>query len=245
MRIVISSKMKGGLDDEVANHFGPCPFFTVVIVDNKEIKGVEIIENPHYAFKQHKPIVIPDLVASLKPDLVICNDIGPMAIKELEKRNIKFIKGCSGKIEEVVNDFLKGKIKESFVAKQVEIEEGSFLKEMTLKIAVSTTIGGLNDQVSNVFGRCKTFTVIDIQNAKIIKEEIKENNSFNASTGAGSAAAQFVIDLNVNAVISGNYGPNALSVFSQSDVKQYVCSKLTVEKAINQFMSGNLSLIES
>ena len=42
-------------------------------------------------------------------------------------------------------------------------------KGENMKIAVSTTKGGLEDNVSQIFGRCPTFTLVEVNDKEIGK----------------------------------------------------------------------------
>ena len=48
MRIVISTEENKGLESNVSQHFGRCPYF--VIVDYKEdaVEEVKVVDNPYY-----------------------------------------------------------------------------------------------------------------------------------------------------------------------------------------------------
>ena len=99
------------LDSEIAEHFGRCPFFILVTVENKEIKDFEVIENPY--LENHQPFAVPKFIAEIKPDVFLCKGIGPRAITALSELKIDLIYGCSGKVKEVVNDFINDKLSNS------------------------------------------------------------------------------------------------------------------------------------
>lgn len=84
-----------------------------------------------------------------------------------------------------------------------------------MKIAVATTQGGLEDVVSPVFGRCPTFTLVDVENGKVVSHEVVQNPYLSAMGGAGIQAAQLVISKGAQAILAGAFGPNATNVFSQ------------------------------
>ena len=97
------------LESEIAEHFGRCPFFILVTVENKKIKSFEAIENPY--FKDHKPFAVPNFISKINPDVFICKGIGPRAITALSELKIDLIYGCSGKVKDVVDDFLNDNLK--------------------------------------------------------------------------------------------------------------------------------------
>jgi len=108
-----------------------------------------------------------------------------------------------------------------------------------LKIAVSTSKGGLADSVCPVFGRCLTFTIVEVEGNEIGEVKVVENPGVIAGGGAGIAAAQEVVNLGASFLITGNCGPNAMGVLGKTGVKVYVSSG-TVEKSIKDFLAGSL-----
>ncbi|MFH1393833.1 MAG: NifB/NifX family molybdenum-iron cluster-binding protein [Candidatus Micrarchaeota archaeon] len=113
-----------------------------------------------------------------------------------------------------------------------------------MKIAVSTSEGGLKDIVCPVFGRCPTFTIITTNEKSIEKTETLPNPGGQAGGGAGVAAAQAVINTGADAVITGNCGPNALAVLLQAAVKVYSATG-TVEDAVKELLAGKLSEVSA
>lgn len=48
MKIAVPSEVPGGLEATVSQHFGHCPVFTMVSLDNGQVQNVEIMPNvPH------------------------------------------------------------------------------------------------------------------------------------------------------------------------------------------------------
>ncbi len=112
-----------------------------------------------------------------------------------------------------------------------------------MKVAISTTSGGLDDKVSEVFGRAVSFTIVDIENGDVKNVEVVRNDFAVRGGGAGVAVSQFLVDKGVNAVITGNIGPNALAVLSSAGVKVYNGGGLKVKEAIEKFVRGELEEI--
>jgi len=112
-----------------------------------------------------------------------------------------------------------------------------------MRIAVSTTSGGLDDKVSEVFGRAVSFTIVDVENGEIKSVEVVRNDFAVRGGGAGIAVSQFLADKGVNVVITGNVGPNALSVLSSAGIKVYRAGGLKVSEAIEKLLKGELEQI--
>ena len=113
-----------------------------------------------------------------------------------------------------------------------------------MKIAVSTTKGGLDDNICPIFGRCSTFTLVETDGREIGKTEVIQNPGAQAGGGAGITAAQAVIDAGVQAVITENCGPNAIGVLSQSGIKVHSASG-NVRKAVEDLIAGEISPVQS
>lgn len=112
------------------------------------------------------------------------------------------------------------------------------------KIVVSTSQGGLESQVSSVFGRCQSFTIVNAEEDEIKEIEVIQNQSKNAPGGAGVQAAGMVANKGVNAVISGNFGPNVVSVLNQAEVKMFQASGMTVKEAARKYLDNELQSVD-
>lgn len=113
-----------------------------------------------------------------------------------------------------------------------------------MKICVATNQGGLEDQVSPVFGRCPTFTFVDVEGKEIKNVEVTANGSAQAAGGAGIQAAQQVVSKGVNAVIAGNYGPNAHPILNQGGVDVIQMQGITVKDAVMKYIGGELKPVD-
>ena len=107
-----------------------------------------------------------------------------------------------------------------------------------MRIAISTGKGGLDDMVFPVFGRCQTFTIVDADKG-ITGSTVIPNPAASAGGGAGIMAAQAALDQGINAVITGNCGPNSYRVFSQAGIGVYLASG-KAEDAVKALLEGKL-----
>ena len=109
-----------------------------------------------------------------------------------------------------------------------------------MKIAAATTHGGLDDMISPVFGRCPTFTLVEIEDGQIVSHEVVQNPHAGAMGGAGIQAAQLIISKGAQAILAGAFGPNASNVFSQGGVQTVPAQGSVKEKAL-ELASGSLT----
>jgi len=107
-----------------------------------------------------------------------------------------------------------------------------------MKIAfASSSKGGLDDKVSDQFGRCPTFTIVTVESGKIVNVVAVENPGYKAVSGAGIKAVQKLIDEGVDAVVAGNFGPNAEAALYEVGIKVYVMKDLTIKEALDRILS--------
>ncbi|AYF53452.1 diguanylate cyclase [Clostridium botulinum] len=110
-----------------------------------------------------------------------------------------------------------------------------------MKIAVSSTGKELKDLMDDRFGRCTYFVIYD---SETNKTEFIENEGHKTGAGAGIAAAQQILDEDINIIITGYLGPNAFDVFEGSDIEAFKCSDVTVQEAIELYRNNKLEKLE-
>ena len=108
MRIAVSAETNQGLESLVAHHFGRCPFFALVEVENEKIQSVSLIENPFFA--AHEPGQVPGFIKEQNADVMLSGGMGGRAIQFFGQFGIEPATGASGTVENAVNCFLEGKI---------------------------------------------------------------------------------------------------------------------------------------
>lgn len=111
-----------------------------------------------------------------------------------------------------------------------------------MKIAVATTQGGLEDNVSPVFGRCATYTMVEVDDKEIKNVGVVPNQFAAAMGGAGIQAAQLVANQGALAVIAGNFGPNATAVLTQANVKM-VQAQGNARDTVTKYINGELQAV--
>ena len=107
-----------------------------------------------------------------------------------------------------------------------------------MRIAVTSQGAELSSQVDPRFGRAKYFLVVDTETGELAAHDNAQN--LNAVQGAGIQAARTVVDLGVEAIITGNMGPKAFAALGAADVKVYTGPSGTVQEAVEQFKARQL-----
>jgi predicted Fe-Mo cluster-binding NifX family protein len=109
-----------------------------------------------------------------------------------------------------------------------------------MKVAVTSYGRDLSSNIDRSFGRAKWFIVVDTETGNAEARSNKQN--VNASQGAGIQAARNAVNLGVEAVLTGNVGPNAFRTLNAASIKIFIIYKSIerVEQAVAAWQAGNL-----
>ncbi len=106
MKVAIPTN-SGNVDD----HFGHCEYFQVFTTnDNKEIIHEELIASPNGCGCKSNII---EKLSIIGVKVMLAGNIGGGAINKLNESGIAVIRGCSGNVKNVLNDWLSGNLKDS------------------------------------------------------------------------------------------------------------------------------------
>ena len=107
-----------------------------------------------------------------------------------------------------------------------------------MKIAVSAMGPTMDSEVDPRFGRCQYFVLVDTETGNF---EAIDNASGMASGGAGIATAQMIASKGVQAVLTGNCGPNAYQVLSGAGIELVTGVLGKIADAIDSYKKGAFS----
>jgi predicted Fe-Mo cluster-binding NifX family protein len=105
-----------------------------------------------------------------------------------------------------------------------------------IRVAIPTRAhAGLEDTVSEVFGKAKTFTIVEVENSQIKNVHVIENPAASYEYGAGPVAVKTLADLQVNFVLSVELGPGASGLLEHHQIQKIAIKPNTkVIDAINE-----------
>ena len=103
-----------------------------------------------------------------------------------------------------------------------------------MKVAISAAGPTLDAEVDPRFGRCQYFIIADTETMEF---EAIDNASAPAG-GAGISAAQMIAGKGVEAILTGNCGPNAYQVLSPAGIKVITGVSGKVKDAIEGYRAG-------
>jgi len=111
MKIAFAAEEDKGIESKLAYHFGRCPYYIFVDIESNKIKEVKSKRNPF--FDRHEPGDVPQFIANEGAKLIIAGGMGPRAIDWFRKLGVKPITGASGKIKDILSQYLTGKLSRS------------------------------------------------------------------------------------------------------------------------------------
>jgi predicted Fe-Mo cluster-binding NifX family protein len=231
MKIAISTD--GG---SVSAHFGRCPSYTIVEIQDGKVVGRQEIPNPG-----HSPGFLPGYLAERGVTTIIAGGMGPRAQGLFADNRIETVIGVQGRVDEVVDAFLQG----TLVGGKDLCDHGHRHDEPCAHESPAPAVGprpigpgpicvsaqgrDLDSELDPRFGRAPYFLFIDPVTGKL---EAVENAQAEAAHGAGIQAAQLVVARRPAAVLTGQVGPNAARVLEAAGIRVITTVHCTVREAL-------------
>ncbi|MGQ9673633.1 MAG: NifB/NifX family molybdenum-iron cluster-binding protein [Candidatus Aminicenantales bacterium] len=220
----------------VSAHFGRCPSYTLVDIEDGKMVGRQEIPNPG-----HSPGFLPAYLSEKGVDVIIAGGMGPRAQGLFTEKNIQTITGVQGKIDDVIEKFLRQELEPG--RDLCDHERGGrhdhFCRHDNLpvetaaaaarKICVTAKGKDLDAEVDPNFGRARYFIIVEPERLEF---EAFENPAAELAHGAGVQSAQFVAGRDVSAVLTGQVGPNARQVLDSAGIKVITVEGCTIREAL-------------
>ncbi|MEJ2067177.1 MAG: NifB/NifX family molybdenum-iron cluster-binding protein [Deltaproteobacteria bacterium] len=109
MKIAFASEDNQGLKGSLSAHFGRCPYYTIVDIEDNTASNVEVIDNPY--FDSHVPGAVPQFIKEQNAQVMIAGGMGPRALEHFNHFGIEAITtGMQGNLEDILNAYLRGEI---------------------------------------------------------------------------------------------------------------------------------------
>lgn len=108
MKICLPTKGKGGLKEQVFNHFGSATCFTIYDTETEELKTIEN-DNQHHAHGACQPL---NAIAGYGVDVVLTSGMGKRAVNLLNQGGVKVYLLEGETVEEALKKFAAGQLQE-------------------------------------------------------------------------------------------------------------------------------------
>jgi len=109
--------------------------------------------------------------------------------------------------------------------------------------AISANGDKLENKVDQRFGRCPYFLIVSIDGKEIKDFKAIKNQGSIQGHGAGIKAAEQIGELNVDAIITGELGPNATKVINELEITTYSGSG-EIKEVVEDFINEKLKIIK-
>ena len=107
-RIALATEDNQGLNGQISQHFGRCPYYLIVDVEGLEIGKTESVNNPYY--NSHAPGMVPQFINEQGVNVMIAGGMGPRAIDMFTGLGIEPVSGATGNVGNVLQAYLRGEI---------------------------------------------------------------------------------------------------------------------------------------
>jgi predicted Fe-Mo cluster-binding NifX family protein len=102
MKIAISTD-----GEYVSAHFGRCPSFTIVEIEEGEVVSKEVVDNPG-----HQPAFLPGFLSEKGVSYIIAGGMGRRAEALFAEKGIQTIVGIADRVDQVIGKLIAGTLEE-------------------------------------------------------------------------------------------------------------------------------------
>jgi predicted Fe-Mo cluster-binding NifX family protein len=114
------------------------------------------------------------------------------------------------------------------------------MKTGRIKVAIPTTEDkGLEDLVSDVFGKAHNFVVVEVEveQGSIVDAKVVENPAASYKHGSGPIAVKMLADMKVNIAAGREFGLGVSTLLEQNRIKKInVKARMPVREAVNDIL---------
>jgi predicted Fe-Mo cluster-binding NifX family protein len=222
----------------VSAHFGRCPSYTLVDIEDGRVVGRVEIPNPG-----HQPGFLPQFLAEKGVSVIIAGGMGPRAQGLFAERNIRTIIGVQGAIDDVVQKFLRQELEAGPDLCDHDHRQDGVCRNETAAgepgaetpgegpICVSAKGPDLDAEVDPRFGRAAYFLFVD---PRTLSFRALLNPHAQDAHGAGVQSAQLVAAQGVGAVVTGQVGPNAARILQAAGIRVVNVDAMAVRDALSR-----------
>ena len=113
---------------------------------------------------------------------------------------------------------------------------GRMIMEEKMRIAISTD----GEHVSEHFGRCPQFTLIEVRDNRVVEQQVVDNPGHHPGF-----LPKFLNEKKVNTIVAGGMGQNAVNLFRAENIDTILGINGKIEDVIKDIIEGRLKGGES
>ncbi len=112
-----------------------------------------------------------------------------------------------------------------------------------MKIALCSQSNDIGSAIDSRFGRAGFYAVFDDSTRQW--KFVSNNQNLQAAQGAGTQAAQTIIDTEAETLIASNVGPKAMAALKANGIAVFQANTdMTLEQAVEAYQSGSLKQLQ-
>ncbi|MBN1134788.1 MAG: NifB/NifX family molybdenum-iron cluster-binding protein [Methanosarcinaceae archaeon] len=111
MKVCIPSMGEGGLKDEVGQHFGRVPTYTIFDTETKEVKVI-----PNTSEHTGGVGLPPELLSKEGIDVMLCSGLGGRAVQLFEGFGISVFINAQGTVQDAISAWEAGELPEATIS---------------------------------------------------------------------------------------------------------------------------------
>ena len=102
---------------------------------------------------------------------------------------------------------------------------------------------GLGGQISQHFGRCPYYLIVEVEGLEIVKTETVNNPYYNSHSPG--MVPQFINEQGVNVMIAGGMGPRAIDMFTSLGIEAVSGAVGNVGNILQAYLRGEITGVEA
>lgn len=235
MKIAVSSKGNevGSLLDA---RFGRCDYYA--IYDTEEGKW-GFLQNPGALEGSGAGVKAAQFLIEKGIDVLLTGNLGPNATNILGSAGVKAYALPEVSLEEALKMYQQEEGRPITEA-TVDSHAGLVRSDETKKVDITVPQGRIaiateGNEVAQHFGRCQSYTLVDIEDGKVVNKTLIANPGHQPGF-----LPRFLAEKGAKCIIAGGMGPRAQDLFAEQGIASIIGVMGTVDEVIESYLTNAL-----
>ncbi|MDK2990849.1 MAG: hypothetical protein PWP48_82 [Clostridiales bacterium] len=217
----------------IDSRFGRSPFFIVYDTDKD---SWECLGNDNIGSAGGVGIATAQMLAAKGVNAIITGNVGPNAMQALQAAGIEVYTVSGGSVEQVIEMYKRGMLEKLSTATVDSKHDVRQAVGKTAKVAIATE----GNIVSQHFGHCSQYTIVDIENG-----QVKNKTTIMNPGHEPGFLPRYLSEKGIDYIIAGGMGTQAQVLFNERGVKPILGVSGTIDEVTEAFINDKLQAGES
>ncbi|MGI5876803.1 MAG: NifB/NifX family molybdenum-iron cluster-binding protein [Dethiobacteria bacterium] len=235
MKIAISSRGKE-MDSLLDSRFGRCEYYAVYDTEGNKWS---FLQNPGVLEGSGAGVRAAQFIIEEGIDVLLTGNLGPNATNILNSAGIKSYALPEVPLEEALKLYQQeqGKL---ITSPTVDSHAGLTRSDETKKVDITVPQGRIaiateGNEVAQHFGRCPSYTIVDIEDGKVVNKALIDNPGHQPGF-----LPRFLAEKGAKCIIAGGMGPRAQGLFAEQGIDVIIGVMGPVEEVIESYLANTL-----